>query len=127
MDPVSDMFIRLKNASRAGHETVTLPYSRFKNELAKVLERHGYVAGLERKGKRVRKTLEITLKGDKEHPAIHDVALISKPSRRLYRPYRAITRAKRGGIVIISTPQGAMSGEEAHRAKVGGEMVAEVW
>ena len=49
MDPVSDMFIRLKNASRAGHETVTLPYSRFKNELAKVLERHGYVAGLERK------------------------------------------------------------------------------
>ena len=127
MDPISDMFIRIKNASRAGHETVTLSYSHFKHELAKVLERHGYVGGLERKGKRVRKTLDIVLKGDKENPAIHDVALISKPSRRLYLPYREITKSKRGGIVVISTPQGAMSGEEARKAKVGGEIIVEIW
>ncbi len=127
MDPISDMFIRIKNASRAGHETVVLPYSRFKHELARVLERHGYVTGLERKGKRVRKTLEVSLKGGKDDPAIHDVLLISKPSRRLYTPFREITRARRGGILIVSTPAGAMSGDEARKARVGGEMIAEIW
>ena len=127
MDPVSDMFIRIKNASGAGHETVAIPYSRFKHEIARLLERHGYVVGIERKGKRVRKILEVALKGGRENPAIHDVILISKPSRRLYAPFRDIARAKRGGIVIISTPQGVMSGDEARKAKVGGEMIAEVW
>lgn len=127
MDPISDMFIRLKNASRAGHETVAIPYSRFKHEIARVLEREGFVAGLERKGKRVRKILEVALKGGKDNPAIHDVALISKPSRRLYRPFREIGRAQKGGIVLVSTPHGVMSGDEARKAKAGGEMIAEIW
>ncbi|MEK7082063.1 MAG: 30S ribosomal protein S8 [Patescibacteria group bacterium] len=127
MDPISDMFIRLKNASRAGHKTVFIPYSRLKHEIARVLERHGYVGGLDRKGKRARKTLEVALIGGKENPAIRDVALISKPSRRLYRPFRRIARSRRGGIVIVSTPRGVMSGEEAKKEKAGGEMIAEIW
>ena len=126
-DPISDMFIRVKNASRAGHASVSMPYSHFKHELARVLERHGMVAGIERKGKRVRKTLEIALKGGKENPAIHDVLLISKPSRRLYRPFREIGKSTRGGILIVSTPGGVMSGGEARNARVGGEVIAEIW
>lgn len=121
------MFIRIKNAQRAGHESVHIPYSQFKHELAKVLERHGFVAGIERRGKRVRKTLELGLKGGKENPAIHDVALISKAGRRLYRSSRDISRVSHGGIVIVSTPKGVMSGQEARVAQVGGEVIVEVW
>lgn len=127
MDPISDMLIRIKNASRRGHERVPIPYSRLKHEIAKVLERHGFLSGIERKGKRVRKILEVGLIGGKENPMIHDVALISKPSRRLYRASREMASARHGGVVIVSTPKGLLSAREARQANVGGEIIAEVW
>ncbi|MBI2640772.1 MAG: 30S ribosomal protein S8 [Candidatus Sungbacteria bacterium] len=127
-DPISDMFIRIKNAYRAGHKAVLIPYSKFKHEIAKVLERGGFTGKIERKGKRVRKVLEIALRysGNGE-PALGGVRLISKPSRRLYSSHRDLSRAREGGTLIISTPQGVMSGKEARKAKVGGEMIAEIW
>lgn len=85
------------------------------------------MAGLERKGKRTRKVLEVALKDLKDNSALHDIALISKPSRRLYRPFRDIARGRKGGMVIVSTPHGVMSGDEARKAKAGGEMIAEIW
>lgn len=127
MDPISDMFIRIKNAQAAGHETVALPYSKFKHEIAKVLEKHEMVKSIERKGKRVRKTLEIELKPLESSVRIHDVKLISKPSRRLYTPFKKIPQPKHGGLVLLSTPKGVMCEREARKIKVGGEILAEVW
>lgn len=126
MNPIADMLIRIKNASRAGQETVLIPYSKFKHELARVLERAGLVGGVERKGKRVRKTLELRLRYEDNEPLIHNVELVSKSSRRVYRSYKEIKLA-RGGIVILSTSKGVLTGEEAKKAKVGGELLAEIW
>ena len=127
MDPISDMLIRIKNAQAAGHETVHIPYSRLKHEIAKVLERAGFVADTERRGKRVKKTLEVVLRGGKEAPAIRGVNLFSTPGRRLYRSYRELKPAPHGGIYILTTSKGVFSGAEARKEKAGGELIAEVW
>ena len=128
-DPTSDMFIRIKNAQKAGHETVQLPYSKFKYEILKVLERSGWVGSIERKGKRVKKILEVTLlyAGEGGVPLIGGVSLISKPSRRIYSSYKEIRPAKHGGVVIISTSKGLMTTMEAKKAKLGGQLITEVW
>lgn len=127
MDPISDMLIRIKNAQKAGHETVQIPYSKFKHEIAKVLEEHKMVKASERKGKRVRKFLEVELVYADEEPAIHEVRLISKPSRRFYSPLKKIPKPRHGGLIILSTPKGVMCEEKARKEKVGGELIAEVW
>lgn len=127
MDPISDMLIRVKNAQAAGHQTAHISYSRMKHEITRVLERAGFVAGVERRGKRVKKILEVTLSGGKEDPAIHGVKLFSTPGRRLYRSYRELGPAPHGGIYILTTPKGILSGIEARKEKVGGELIAEVW
>ncbi len=126
-DPISDMFIRIKNAQRAGHETVQFFYSKYKYEIAKVLGRTGYVGAIERKGKRVKKTIEITLQYKEKDPVIHDVKLLSKPSRRVYASYKELRPSRRGGVVMVSTPKGVLTTEEAKKEKMGGELIAEVW
>lgn len=127
MDPISDMFIRIKNAYRAGHETVHIPFSKFKYELLKAIERSGFVNKVERKGKRVRKVLEAELKYKDEQPALGDVKLISKTSRRVYTHYKDIKLPKGGGVFLISTTKGVLTGAEARKAKVGGEIIAEIY
>ncbi|MEK7099039.1 MAG: 30S ribosomal protein S8 [Patescibacteria group bacterium] len=127
MDTIADMLIRIKNAQTAGHDTVLMPYSQLKQEIAKALERGGFIAGTDRKGKRVRKILEVTLRGGKNTPAIRGVKLLSTPGLRRYLPYRALRRAPHGGIYILTTPKGVMSGSEARKQKVGGELIAEIW
>lgn len=128
MDPISDMFIRIKNAYRAGHKSVLIPHSKFKQEIIRVLERAGLAGHIERRGKRVRKIIEVNLKYDKDgNPALSGIKFISKPSRRIYSSYEDIQRAREGGIVVISTSHGVMSGSEARKAKVGGEVIAEIW
>lgn len=127
MDPVSDFFIRIKNAARAGHGVVRFPYSAFKHAIASALERSGYVAASSRKGKRVRKILELEIGSSGVKTAVTGVRLISKPSRRLYASWRRLGPARHGGIIIVSTPQGVLSHTEAREKKVGGEVLAEVW
>lgn len=127
MDPISDMFIRIKNAQRAGHEIVQTPYSKLRYDIVRALERAGFVGRAERKGKRVRKILEIPLLYKDGDPLVHDVALISRPSLRLYTSYRELKRSRHGGIIMISTPKGVLNGSEARKEKVGGELIAEVW
>jgi|SRR3989344_3039482 len=126
-DPISDMFIRIKNAGKAGHGSVQVPYSKFKHEIAKVMERSSLVGKIERKGKRIRKTLEIELISKNELPKISNVNLISKPSRRLYMPYKSLKDSRYGGTLILSTSKGIMTGREARKEKVGGQLIAEVW
>lgn len=127
MDPVSDMFIRIKNAQKAGHESVQISYSKFKYEILKVLGRSGFVGKIERRGKRVRKTIDVALLYKDEAPKVNGVKLISKPSRRLYAPYKELGRSRHGGIIILSTPTGVMTSMDARKAKVGGQLIAEVW
>lgn len=126
-DPISDFFIRIKNAGRAGHEVVQLPVSKFKYEIAKVLEKAGLISKIERKRKKVRKVIDIVLKSRNGRPAIGDVRLISKPSRRLYASYKDLRPSRKGGVIIVSTSRGVMSLEEARNAKIGGQLIAEVW
>ena len=127
MDPISDMFIRIKNAQKAGHESVLIPYSKFKHEIIKALERAGYVGRAERKGKRVKKNLEVGLLYKDEIPTVSNVKLLSTPSRRLYISYNDLRPARHGGISLLTTPKGVLSGKEARKEKVGGQLLAEIW
>ncbi len=127
MDPISDFLIRIKNAQTAGHETVQIPYSRLKYDIARALARGGFLGSTERKGKRVKKFLDVALIGGKENPKVHGVRLISTPGRRVYLPYKDLRRAARGGMVILTTSKGILSGDEARREKVGGQVIAEIW
>lgn len=127
MDPISDMLIRIKNAQKAGHETVQIPYSKFKHEIAKALERAKFVGKADRRGKRVRKTLSISLMYREDEPVFCGVRLISKPSRRLYVSFRKLPQSRHGGIIVVSTPKGVLTSAEARKEKVGGELIAEIW
>ena len=127
MDPISDMLIRIKNAQRAGHEMVRLSHSKFKYEIARALEANGYVGSIDRKGKRVKKILEIGLLYKNEMPLINGVKLISKPSNRMYASVKELHNARSGGVLLLSTPKGVMSAKEARKQKVGGMLIAEIW
>ena len=106
---------------------VRLSHSKFKYEIARALEANGYVGKIERKGKRVRKILEIELRYTGALPAISGITLLSKPSNRLYAGAKDLNTGRKGGIILISTPKGVMSGKDARKQKVGGMLIAEVW
>lgn len=127
-DPIGDLLIRLQNASRVGKVSATMPYSQMKAAVAKVLARNGYVGDIKEKGKTSRQ-LEIELKyGASNRPAIAGSKRISKPSRRMYVGSREIRPVKRGhGLLVLSTPEGVLSGREAREKKVGGEVLFEIW
>lgn len=127
-DPISDMLIRIQNGYRAKKEAVVLPYSKLKERIAHILEDKRYIAGVGKKGRKVRKFLEIKLRYEGTAPAITGIKRISKPSRRIYMGRGDLKPVRQGfGTLIISTPKGVMSGEEAKKQGLGGEAIAEVW
>lgn len=128
MDPIADFFTRIKNGYRAKKATVVVPHSSLKAEVARLLAERGYVEGVEKKGRKVRKFLELKLRYHGTAPALTDVKLISKPSRRIYLKRGEIRSPRQGfGTLIVSTSQGLMTGEEARKAGLGGEAIAEIW
>ena len=127
MDPVSDMFIRIKNANSAGLETVQVSYSRFKHDIAKAVSRAGYVGDVEVKGKRVRKVIEIGLQYRNGEPVVRNVKFLSRPSRRIYASYKELRVSPRGGAVFLTTPKGVLTERAAKKEKVGGQLIAEIW
>ena len=127
-DPIGDMLVQIKNGYRAKKTSVVVPHSLIKEEIAKVLESKGYTGSFEKKGKKVRKFLDISLKYSEGVPALENTRRISKPSRRLYVKAADLRPVKYGhGITIISTSRGIMSGDTAKAQKLGGEIIAEVW
>lgn len=127
-DPIGDMLVRVKNAYSRKRESVLVPHSNMKEAVAKVLERKGYIAGMEKKGKKVRKYLELALKYADGEAVLTGARRISRPSRRLYVKASEIKQVKYGhGISLISTSSGIMSNDEAKAKKLGGELIAEVW
>ena len=129
MHPLSDMLIRVKNAGNAAKETVAVPYSKMKMSVAEILAREGFVGGVSRKGKKVRKNIDIALLYNKDkRPRVQGMQLLSKPSRRVYIGAKSIYSVRRGiGRLIVSTPKGIMTGEEARKEGVGGEALFKIW
>jgi small subunit ribosomal protein S8 len=128
-DPIGDMIIQLKNAGMVGKREVSLPYSKLKHAIAEKLVSAGFVAKAEKRGKKVKKTLDITLKYDTSGAhEIRGVDRISKPGRRLYVGVTEIFPVKFGkGKRILSTPVGILTGEEAKEKNVGGEDLFIIW
>ena len=128
-DPVADLINRLKNAGAVHAASVSLPFSQFKMAIAEKLQMAGYVKAVEKRGKKVKKTLDVILKySDAGEHAIAGVVRISKPGRRMYRGVHEIRPVKYGkGALILSTPRGIMTDKEARREKVGGEALFEIW
>jgi len=128
------MLTVIRNAEAVQKPAVMVPYSHLKYEVAKILERKGFVLNVEKKNKKAKKNdkvrpyLEIVLKYTQNLPAISGFKKISTPGQRIYIPEAGIQKVKQGqGIAIISTSKGLMTGYEAKKAKVGGEMMCEIW
>lgn len=128
-DPIGDFIIQLKNAGMVRKSTVSIPYSKLKNAIADKLVDAGFIAGATKHGKKVKKTLDITLKYTEEGVhQIQGVKRISKPGRRLYLSVSEIFPVKFGrGKRILSTPAGILTGEEAKEKNVGGEELFIIW
>lgn len=127
-DPIADMFTRIRNAVGAKHDSVVVPSSKEKVEIAKILKSEGYITDFVVDGD-LKKNIVITLKyGEHGEKVISGIKRISKPGLRVYAQAAKMPRVLNGlGISIVSTSQGMMTGAEAKAKKVGGEVVAYVW
>ena len=127
-DPIADMLIRIKNAGIAGKDIVEMPFSNLKEAIAKVLFAEGYITSYAKKGKKVQKTLELGVAYEGKTPRVSDVARMSKPSRRFYLKADEIKQVKNGfGLMVMSTPKGIMTGDDARKGMVGGEALFKIW
>ncbi len=129
MDPIADMLTSIRNAQAARKETVSVPYSKIKMEIAKVLAKEKFIKEADHKGKKINKTIDIVLNyNGLNRPAITSLKRVSKPSRRIYSPSSKIKKIRQGfGFQILSTPRGILSGKEARKEKIGGEVICEVY
>ncbi len=127
-DTIADMLTQIRNAQAVDKETVSIPFSNLKYEIAEILEKGGFVEKVKKRGRKERKKIEITLKYENEIPAISNLKVVSRPGQRIYKGYKEIGRVKGGyGIVIISTSKGLMTDKEARKQKIGGEVICEIW
>lgn len=128
-DPIADFLARVRNALQADHDVVAMPHSRFKTELARILTEQGYIEGWSVEPARVGQELRLTLKYTEDRaPAISGIQRVSKPGRRTYVSATEVPKVQGGmGTTIVSTSRGVMTGHDARRAGVGGELVAKVW
>jgi len=128
-DPIADMLTRIRNASRARHPEVLVPASRTKREIARILRDEGFIAEYDevRDGPRAMLRIQLRYVGGKA-PVVSGLKRISKPGLRVYARKTDIPRVLGGlGIVIVSTSQGIMTGAQARKAQLGGEVLAYVW
>ena len=126
-DPISDMLTRIRNAHRALLPSVELPYSKQKEGIAQILKKEGYIAEYRVEGDKVKK-LKLALKYQGKRGVIEGLRRISSPGLRRYVGATEIPRVRNGlGTAIVSTSQGLMSGLEARKNNLGGELVCYVW
>jgi small subunit ribosomal protein S8 len=126
-DPIADMLTRIRNAQQALLPTVEMPHSRMKESIAHILKREGYVAEVAVEGKPIKK-LSVKLKYQGRRGVIEGLRRISKPGLRNYVASDEIPRVRGGlGVAIVSTPEGLMTGIQARRKNLGGELVCYVW
>lgn len=130
-DPISDILTRIRNAQAVGHATVDIPFSKIKFSLAEILKKEKFIKGVSKKGRGIKRKIEIELLyEDKKNiiPKIVQIKRISKPGKREYLRAKDIRPVLEGrGINIISTSKGLMTGKEAKKKNLGGEILCEIW
>ena len=128
-DPIADFLTRIRNGLSAGHDEVVIPASKMKAEMARILQEQGYIEAWSVERARVGEALRVRLKyTDNRGSVISGLRRVSKPGRRTYVASKDVPRVLGGmGTAIMSTSNGLMTGHDARRNGVGGEIVAEVW
>lgn len=127
-DPISDMLTRIRNAIAVGKSDIVMPHSRIKQSVAELLQKSGFIHEVKSDGAGIDKKILIKINTDKENAKITEIARLSRPGRRLYSSASDIPVVKRGrGIIIVSTSKGIMTGDQAKKAKIGGELICEVY
>lgn len=125
-DPIADMLARIRNAQLAGQREVVIPYSKLKYNIAQLLEREGWITGLASIDQNTK--LKVLLKYDGRQPLIRHLKRVSKPGNRRYVGRQDLPRVLNGlGMAIVSTPRGLMTSDQARRAKLGGEVLCEIY
>lgn len=126
-DPISDMLTRIRNALAAGLPELVMPYSKLKENLANLLLKEGFIAGVNvLKDKHTQ--LKISLKYSAGNPVITGINRVSKPGQRIYSQVSSIPRTNGGyGITVVSTSKGLMTDKEARKGRLGGEIICQVW
>jgi small subunit ribosomal protein S8 len=126
-DPSSELLTRIRNAGMARHAKVTIPHSKLKESVAAILKQEGYVADVTVEGATI-KSIIVSLKYDQKRPVIVGLRQISTPGLRRYVRSTEIPRVLGGmGVAIVSTSRGVMSGQDAKKQNLGGELVCYVW
>ena len=130
-DPIADMLTRIRNANLAMHPTVSMPSSKLKEQVARLLASEGYVEGYDVaeavRGTELTVRLKFQGKGNRDR-VIHGLRRLSRPGRRVYKGADDLPRSQGGmGTVIVSTSQGLLPDREARRRRLGGELMCEVW
>jgi len=123
-----NMLTRIKNAVMAGKRRIKVPFAKFDYKIAEALVQAGYLESVEKKGRSIKKIIDIAIKYDGEKSKINDIKLVSRPSLRSYNGYKTLRRSKQGyGDYFLTTPRGIMTGSEARKSKTGGEVLFEIW
>jgi small subunit ribosomal protein S8 len=128
-DPITDLLSRLRNAMRSGHDRVDIPGSRVKESLVKVLSEEGFIDSYRRVEEKGRPVLRVLLKYDADgEPVVNGLERVSRPGRRVYAAAKDIPDVLGGlGVSIVSTSRGILTGRQAREAKLGGEILCNVW
>ena len=127
-DPITDMLNQIRNAEAVEKTEILLPFSKLKNEIAKILAEAGFITDAKKILKGKMKILKITLKYTNGIPAIAGAKRVSKPGQRIYAKTTEIKKVRGGfGISIVSTPKGLMTNKDARKARLGGEIICEIW
>ena len=127
-DPISDMLTRIRNAIAVNKNEVKMPFSKIKQNVADLLQANNFIEKVEVSGEGIEKSLIITINDKNANAKITEIERVSRPGRRLYASVDKIPTVKRGrGIVIISTSKGLMTGDEAKKSRIGGELICKVY
>ncbi|MEK6641061.1 MAG: 30S ribosomal protein S8 [Nitrospirota bacterium] len=128
-DPISDLLVRLQNGLRRRHDTVSVPASRLKREILRILQHEGYIQGVQAEVEDGHPVLKVQLRYVVEgQPMVTGMQRVSKPGRRVYVGIKDIPRIKNGiGMAILSTSKGLMTDQDSRRAGLGGEVLCAVW
>ena len=127
-DPIADMLTRIRNAIAVRKSEVVMPHSKVKQSVAELLKKSGFVSDVKVTDLSLGKSLTIVINGEHENARITEIVRLSKPGRRFYVAAKDIPVVKRGrGVVIISTSKGVMTGDEAKKQRVGGELICKVY
>jgi len=127
-DVIADFLTRIRNAGRARHNEVLVPYSKMKWAICQILKDQGYIEDFEKIDDNVQGTIRIKLKYYNRQPVIREIKRVSKPGRRIYVGAQEIPRVKNGlGIAVVSTSKGIMTDKMARKLNIGGELLFTIW